>query len=68
VAALAGASAWCVGRYSVLSIAVLEQSEQQMRDDLKDFEGMVLPIDSHSAANRRDTRSWTNEVASHACG
>lgn len=61
LAALIGASAWCIGLYSGLSnrVTVLEQSNQQMRDDLKDIKGMVLQLVSNSAANRADTRKWT---------
>ncbi|MDE1138210.1 MAG: hypothetical protein PW999_00860 [Paraburkholderia tropica] len=59
--ALVGASAWCIGLYSGLSnrVTVLEQSNQAMRDDLKDIKGMVLQLVSNSAANRPDTRRWT---------
>lgn len=61
LAALIGASAWCIGLYSGLSnrVTVLEQSNQAMRDDLKDIKGMLSQLVLGTAANRADTRRWT---------
>ncbi|HFT8008542.1 TPA: hypothetical protein ACU9T0_006596 [Burkholderia cenocepacia] len=61
LAALVGASAWCIGLYSGLSnrVTVLEQSNQAMRDDLKDIKGMVSQLVLGAAGNRADTKRWT---------
>ncbi|WP_323122143.1 hypothetical protein [Burkholderia alba] len=61
LAALVGVSAWCIGLYSGLSncVTVLEQSNQAMRDDLKDIKGMVSQLVLGAAGNRPDTKRWT---------
>ncbi|WP_156789014.1 hypothetical protein [Burkholderia latens] len=60
LAALVGASAWCIGLYSGLSnrVTVLEQSNQAMRDDLKDIKQMVSQLVLGAAGNRPETRRW----------
>lgn len=60
LAALVGASAWCIGLYSGLSnrVTVLEQSNQAMRDDLKDIKGMVSQLVLGTAGNRPETKRW----------
>ncbi|QTD90838.1 hypothetical protein [Burkholderia anthina] len=61
LAALVGALAWSIGLYSGLNnrVTVLEQSNQTMRDDLKDIKGMVSQLVLGSAGNRPETRRWT---------
>ncbi|WP_227242376.1 hypothetical protein [Paraburkholderia caribensis] len=61
LAALVAASAWCIGLYSGLSnrVTILEQSNQAMRDDLKDIKGMVSQLVLGTAGNRPETRRWT---------
>nr|WP_223964625.1 hypothetical protein [Burkholderia diffusa] len=61
LAALVGASAWCIGLYSGLSnrVTVLEQSNQAMRDDVKDIKQLVSQLVLSSAGNRPETRRWT---------
>jgi hypothetical protein len=58
---LVGASGWCIGLYSGLSnrVTALEQSNQMMRDDLKDIKGMVSQLVLGTAGNRADTKRWT---------
>lgn len=60
LAALVGALAWCIGLYSGLNnrVTVLEQSNQAMRDDLKDIKGMVSQLVLGAAGNRPETRRW----------
>lgn len=60
LAALVGASAWCIGLYSGLSnrVTVLEQSNQAMRDDVKDVKQMVSQLVLRAAENRPETRRW----------
>ncbi|CAG4888049.1 hypothetical protein [Paraburkholderia saeva] len=60
LAALVGASAWCIGLYSGLSnrVTALESSNQSMRDDLKDIKGMVSQLVLGTAGNRPETQRW----------
>lgn len=55
-----GAAAWCIGLYSGLSnrVTVLEQSNQAMRDDVKDIKGLVSQLVLSTAGNRPDTKRW----------